>query len=179
MATTSATRLLRVHRSIISPSVTCCSTFTNRSGLSLEVIAATHPNLQTSLEHFHRNDIKHAIDIALDEYQKEHEERGSLATLMSSKNEDEKLRPAYSFLSQMMASLGPHHPETAGALARLESLSGPATPFKVRVIQKQHGGYPVRLNNGKWTWQGPHWSRPNNRTWKTGFSSDFTYGWGK
>lgn len=146
---------------------------------SLETLCLNRPILASALDLLNKNETSSAIDIAFAEYKREVEGLDAEAVLVSSKVDDERNRPAFSFLSQMMASLGPRHPDTLRAMGMLASVSGPVTPFKLRVIQKRHGGYPVRLNNGKWTWQGPHWSRHNNRTWKTGYSSDFTYGRGK
>jgi len=148
--------------------------------LTLSDIANHNSKLSQALELFESNRIPESLNIALAEYRNEVEERNPEQSFVSSRLEDESARPAFSFLSQLLASLGPKHPETVKALSVMRATVGEeATPFKPRVIQKQHGGYPVRLNNGKWTWQGPHWSRHNNRTWKTGYSSDFTYGSGK
>jgi hypothetical protein len=146
---------------------------------SLETLCLNRPILSSALDLLNKNETSSAIDIAFAEYKREVEGLDAESVLVSSKVDDERNRPAFSFLSQMMASLGPRHPDTLRAMGMLASVSGPVTPFKLRVIQKRHGGYPVRLNNGKWAWQGPHWSRHNNRTWKTGYSSDFTYGRGK
>jgi len=144
-------------------------------------IANSNPNLKQSLELFESNRIQDSLEIALREYHSESSNTPSERIFVSSRREDESNRPAYAFLSSLLASLGPKHPETIRTLALMKSTSEEeeATPFIPRIIQKRHGGYPVRLNNGKWTWQGPHWSRHNNRTWKTGYSSDFTYGMGK
>lgn len=162
-----------------SPSMRPFSSSPYKTAISLEALAASNETLKSSLFLFQSNDIKQALDLAFQEYTRELEQTSADSTLSLSRSENDASRPAYSFLTELMGSLGPQHPDTVDTLARLESLTGPASHFKVRVIQKQHGGYPVRLNNGKWTWQGPHWSRHNNRTWKTGYSSDFTYGWGK
>lgn len=159
---------------------TCVSPSTSHSPPhSLETLCLNRPIFASALELLNKNETSSAIDIAFAEYKREVEGLDAESVLVSSKVDDERNRPAFSFLSQMMASLGPRHPDTLRAMGMLASVSGPVTPFKLRVIQKRHGGYPVRLNNGKWTWQGPHWSRNNNRTWKTGYSSDFTYGRGK
>jgi hypothetical protein len=146
---------------------------------SLEEISNGNLRLQKALEMFNDNDIPGAISIAVDEYKTEFRSSDPEAVFVYQRSVSEMNRPAYSFLASMLASLGPRHPETISALAAMRSGCDEASPFKPRVIAKRHGGYPVRLNNGKWTWQGPHWSRSNNRTWKTGYSSDFTYGRGK
>ena len=146
---------------------------------SLKNLAEGNSRLGESLEHFDSNDIPRALEIAVEEYRVELQSYDTRNILTNSKASDESARPAFAFLSSLLASLGPKHPETIKTLGLMRSTHPEATPFKIRKIQKSHGGYPVRLNNGKWTWQGPHWSRHNNRTWKTGYSSDFTYGWGK
>jgi hypothetical protein len=143
-------------------------------------IAKANPNLSKALDLFESNQISESLDIALKEYKNELLISNPEKSFALSRLDDESSRPAFSFLSQLLASLGPKHPQTVRTLSHMRATVGDeATPFKPRIIQKQHGGYPVRLNNGKWTWQGPHWSRHNNRTWKTGYSSDFTYGYGK
>ena len=135
--------------------------------------------LKESLDLFEGNNVGRALEIALQEYRIEFQGHDACETLKPSPRDARSNRPAFEFLSSLLASLGPQHPETVKTIALMRSTHPEATPFKQRIVQKSHGGYPVRLNNGKWTWQGPHWSRHNNRTWKTGYSSDFTYGWGK
>ena len=142
-------------------------------------IAKGNPALARALEMFNSNDLRGALEIALDEYKREFESADESELMKSPRNNSESSRPAFSFLSSLLASLGPRHPETLLTLSKMQSIGEEATPFLPRAIRKRHGGYPVRLNNGKWTWQGPHWSLNNNRTWKTGYSSDFTYGWSK
>ncbi len=149
------------------------------SSVYLDNLVAGNDRLKESLDLFESNDLTRAFEIAVQEYRSEFEANDTELILISSRNTDEAARPAFMFLSSLLASLGPKHPETVKTLALMRSTHPEATPFKPRIIQKAHGGYPVRLNSGKWTWQGPHWSRHNNRTWKTGYSSDFTYGWGK
>jgi hypothetical protein len=149
------------------------------SSISLQKLSVNNIKLKESLELFESNEVPRALEIALEEYRLEFQSQNAENILLSSKPVDESTRPAYTFLSSLLASLGPKHPETIKTIALMRSTHPEATPFKLRIIQKSHGGYPVRLNNGKWTWQGPHWSRHNNRTWKLGYSSDFTYGWGK
>jgi hypothetical protein len=155
----------------------CSRTYSSQ--VSLQKIAASNERLKESLELFDSNEVPRALEIALQQYRVEFESHHSEDILSSSKTANESARPAFTFLSSLLASLGPKHPETIKTIALMRSTHPEATPFKPRVIQKSHGGYPVRLNNGKWTWQGPHWSRHNNRTWKSGYSSDFTYGQGK
>jgi hypothetical protein len=147
--------------------------------MSLEQCASINSSLARALDLLNSNETKAAIDIAIHEYKAEFDQYDNTDSFVKSKSDYEIARPAFSFLSSLLSSLGPRHPDTIAALALLRAGRDEATPFKPRVIAKRHGGYPVRLNNGKWTWQGPHWSRPNNRTWKTGYSSDFTFGQGK
>lgn len=146
---------------------------------NLQDLANENPEFSKAIQMLTSNDIAGAIEIAMNEYKKEFDGQNMAAVFVSGSTVSDEGRPAFSFLSSMLASLGPRHPETASAIAMLRTITQEATPFKPRRVEKRHGGYPVRLNNGKWTWQGPHWSRGNNRTWKTGYSSDFTYGWGK
>ncbi len=153
--------------------------FASQASSSLEKLATENVRLKESLARFDSNDVSRALEIALEEYRAEFQTHQTEDILTTSKSSDESARPAFMFLSSLLASLGPKHPETVKTLALMRATHPEATPFKLRTIQKSHGGYPVRLNNGKWTWQGPHWSRHNNRTWRTGYSSDFTYGWGK
>lgn len=142
----------------------------------LDDMALGNHNLVKALEHFRSNEISESLSIALVEYTKEFAASDPELNLTTSVIDDRNNRPCFRFLTELLGSLGPHHPETSATIARMQRVGEAATPFKPRVIAKQHGGYPVRLNNGKWTWQGPHWSRRNNRTWKTGYSSDFTFG---
>ena len=148
-------------------------------GNRLDELGRRNQKFASALELFNANDINGALQIALKEYSTESTSQHPRDLFTCSKAEDELNRPAYSFLSELLRSLGPNHPETLATLAKMSHSVAESEPFKPRVIKKRHGGYPVRLNNGKWTWQGPHWSRYNNRTWKTGYSSDFTFGWGK
>ena len=157
----------------------CCSTFSLKPTRSLDALAGNNAQLKKSLELFASNNVTESVAIALKAYQDEFLFTDSETILTSSSNQDRINRPCFWFISELLGSLGPHHPETASTIARMSLISEMSSPIKLRVIQKRHGGYPVRLNNGKWTWQGPHWSRPNNRTWRTGYSSDFTYGSGK
>ena len=146
---------------------------------SLDELASRNSQLEKALEKFNSNDVRGAISLAVEEYKSEFRSMDPSLVFQAQRSVSDIDRPAYSFLSSMLASLGPRHPETVSALAAMRTVFDESTPFKPRIIAKRHGGYPVRLNNGKWTWQGPHWSRSNNRTWKTGYSSDFTYGRGK
>ena len=150
-----------------------------KSSRKLEDVAATNPNLAEALELFKSNKIREAFELALSEYKHELKGINADVSLTLPRYRMMSDRPCFWFLSELVGSLGGSHPETAATLALMETNSDIATPFKPRIVAKRHGGYPVRLNNGKWTWQGPHWSRHNNRTWKSGYSSDFTYGWGK
>lgn len=149
------------------------------SAFKLEEVASTNPELTKALNMFNENNIRGALDIALTEYKTEFAATDPHQSMQSLLNPKHSRRPAFTFLSSLLSSLGPQHPETVATLAEMNSIGQTSSPFKIRTIRKRHGGYPVRLNNGKWTWQGPHWSRFNNRTWKSGFSSDFTFGWGK
>ena len=145
----------------------------------LSALTNNNPKLDRALELLESNDIEGALRIGIDEYKKELESLDLKLVFTRSRSSDGITRPSFHFLREMIGSLGPTHPAGIAALAEIQQLSEEATPFKPRVIKKRHGGYPVRLNNGKWTWQGPHWSRTNNRTWKTGYASDLTFGWGK
>jgi hypothetical protein len=147
--------------------------------MKLDSLASMSPELTKALNMFNENNIRGALDIALRQYKTEFEKIDPDQSMLSSFSGKQSLRPAFTFLSSLLSSLGPRHPETVATLAEMSSIGETSSPFKIRTIRKRHGGYPVRLNNGKWTWQGPHWSRYNNRTWKSGFSSDFTFGWGK
>lgn len=146
---------------------------------SLSALTNKDPKLDRAVELLESNDIEGALRIGIDEYRKELESSDLKLVFTRSRSSDGESRPSFKFLTEMIGSLGPTHPAGIAALAEIQQLSEEATPFKPRLIKKRHGGYPVRLNNGKWTWQGPHWSRTNNRTWKTGYASDFTFGWGK
>jgi hypothetical protein len=146
---------------------------------SMREIAERNTFLSEAYERFQANDVETAIRISIAEYRREFVEADHCSSLTSDGASDEAKRPAFTFLADMIASLGPRNEMAISAIAEMKSVGEVARPFIPRVIRRQHGGYPVRLNNGKWTWQGPHWSRRNNRTWKSGFSSDFTYGWGK
>jgi hypothetical protein len=46
------------------------------------------------------------------------------------------------------------------------------TPMKQRYLQRRRGGLPRRLLNGKWLWEGPHWSIKNKNSMKSGFNSN-------
>ncbi len=155
------------------------SSYSSPAILSPTEIAKGNPALARALEMFNSNDLRGGLEVAVEEYKREFASLDGAEFVQSPRNNSESKRPAYSFLSSLLASLGPRHPETLLTLSKLRTIGEEATPFLPRIIRKRHGGYPVRLNNGKWTWQGPHWSLGNNRTWKTGYSSDFTYGWGK
>ena len=150
-----------------------------RSNSTLDELANTNHILRSALDMFNSNRVDEALSLSLEAYANEMSECDPRAVLTTSLPCNESTRPSYTFLSMLLSSLGPSHPGVISTLAEMQAMGDEATPFKPRVVQKQHGGYPVRLNNGKWTWQGPHWSRKNNRTWKSGFSSDFTYGMGK
>lgn len=152
---------------------------TLKKSVSLDRVVSRNETLSEALELFRANDVEAALRISLSEYKKEFNSMDHYMTLNSSHGNEEASRPAFTFLSEIIASLGPRNSLAISAIAEMQSVGEECTPMNPRLIRRHHGGYPVRLNNGKWTWQGPHWSRRNNRTWKTGYASDFTYGWGK
>lgn len=174
-----STQLLRGTRSFPIPSSRMISSFSQPKTSSLDKLVLKNPQLSGALEKFRTNDIQSALRIAIDQYKQEFDSSDPQSILTFSRASDTVNRPAYTFLSEILASLGPRNSLAISAIAEMHSVEEESSPFKPRMIRRQHGGYPVRLNNGKWTWQGPHWSRRNNRTWKTGYSSDFTNGWGK
>ena len=88
--------------------------------------------------------------------------------------EEKKKRPHKEILTLMMQSLGPLNPLTIETQAKLkgEHDNLPHTPMQPRYLERRRGGLPRRLLNGKWMWEGSHWSIKNKNKMGSGHESN-------
>ena len=97
-----------------------------------------------------------------------------LHTLSNEKTwEAQSLRPCRTVLELMMTAMGPMDNDVLDIRSKLQLLLDrkPTSTVIPKVVLIRRGGLPRRLLNGKWMWEGPHWSMRNKKQIKTGHSS--------
>ena len=78
-------------------------------------------------------------------------------------------RPIRFILTDMMTSLGPMNSAVLEARGKLSVLLDrkQSTPLYNKKLHPRRGGLARRMLNGKWKWEGPHWSIKNKNTIRT------------
>ena len=79
-------------------------------------------------------------------------------------------RPMRTTLVLLMQTIGPQHEAVINAKGKLRLLldAQPSAPLFNKKLYPRRGGLPRRLLNGRWLWEGPHWSIKNKNQIKTG-----------
>ncbi len=116
----------------------------------------------TGLEHAMRN------------YKAEFDRIGPEGVLTMQWWEEKKKRPNKEILTLMMQSLGPLNPLTIQTQAKLQGdiQKLPHTSLQPRYLEQRRGGLPRRLLNGKWMWEGSHWSIKNKNKMGSGYETN-------
>ena len=113
------------------------------------------------------------LDIALRLYAEEFVSF-NIHTLSNEKTwEAQSRRPCRQVLELIMASMGPLNHDVLSARSKLQILLDrrATSPVIPKIVRLRRGGLPRRLLNGKWMWEGPHWSIRNKNQIKTGHST--------
>jgi hypothetical protein len=122
------------------------------------------------IERFLSGDVQGSLEKALTMYGEEFVTFDPITLASEQPWEADTNRPHRRILELMMKSLDPVHPAVIKTRASLEVLldrktTRPVIPKRVYI---RSGGLPRRQLNGRWTWEGPHWSVYNKNQIKTG-----------